>query len=162
MAEIKLVPLKIKICNSPAKSAIFPDWSKIDPLLMHNMPAEEYFDRIGFGAQYNRSGEKTDLYMVFVEKPFAEEAVKLFPDLVWILSEAECEDYWDNKAHVKDIDYVDNEALESIRLKKELNQPTPEEADALNPLKPHRGIRKNWNKTWKDFKQKYKIKLDTI
>jgi len=161
MPRSKLIPLKVIIRNSPQKSAIFPDWSKIDPELMYGMPAEVYFERIGLGVHYDRT-EHIDYCMIFVEKSFAVKAIELFPDLVTALSESECSDYWDNQAHAHEADIVDIKALQAIKLKKDLGVPTPEEKDALDPLKPHPGIKKNWKRKWREFKEKYNIELDKL
>jgi hypothetical protein len=99
--------------------------------------------------------------MMVVPETFADAAVTLFPNEIDYVNEPEAEDFYNNKAHVKDpSEKVDNDALQAIVLREQLGEDlSVKKAKALDPLDPEPGVKKNKNKLWVDFKGSKNIKI---
>lgn len=108
-----------------------------------------------------------------VPKPFADAAVAAFPALVSLMSEASLETFYDDRAHAhEETEILDKEDLLALKaridLENEPNAPTtPPSAEILalrarmlDPNDPKRGIRKNRNRKWADFKVAKGLSID--
>lgn len=164
-----LVPIKVTIrkgSNNGQRKLIYPNFNIIDESIRNGLKWSYYIDAYGTGWSYDKvenigKGNETGACVTCVPKDFADAAISLFPLDVQILSESEMADFWDNRSHVYEPDeHVDIDALQAIKLKEDLGVATPEKANAINPLNETKGIRKNKNKKWVDFKADKKITLD--
>lgn len=142
--------------------AKYPDFNQITSSARNGMDWCVYIDKFGIAMQYDKScGHKEvgdtsygeQCCVIAVPQAFATEALALFPDDITKLTPLEFEDFYNNKAHAHEsIEHIDNDVLEAIAQKEKLALPVPEKADALNPDNPARGIRKNKDKMFVDFK----------
>ena len=163
---MNLVPIKVKIGLRLNGHADHPDWYKL-PLAKSAEPSTHMF----FGWKYDKtSGHKESSVdspvgvqygMVFVTEQFAKEAKEVFPDLIAELTEAEAEDFWDNKvyAHMPE-NKIDTNILQAyqteLALRKELGQDVTELKakiiKALDPNDPEPGLKKEVLKKFADAK----------
>ena len=172
-----LVPIKFraglhtKIDNAKGHKighAKYPDFNSIDINIRKGLDWSTYLDTYGIAMHYDKtSGHKEvsadspiggQWCATCVPADFAAEAVKL-PD-VEAISEGDFETFYNDKAHAHEsADTVDIEVLNAIKAKEDLSLAVPEKANAINPSHPARGIRKNHNKTWSDFKAKRGVNI---
>lgn len=160
-----LVPIKVKITLNTAGAAKYPSFNALSAVQQSGMDWSKYIDTFGSGWLYDCCGHKEEEAgspagqqwgMILVPKVFADEAVAKFPNECSKLTEAEAEDFYDKK-HARDQrdEEIDVEVLQGIKLKQDLNIPlTKQQQDAINPVKEERGVRKNKNKKFTDYKQK--------
>lgn len=160
---MELIPIKVKIGLRPNGHADYPDWSKL-PLAKTTDPASHMFH----GWQYDKtSGHKESAIdspygmqwgVVLVTVQFAAEAVVKFPAIVNVMTEAELETFWDEKAHAHmSAEQIDTDALQGLKAERDLlvdlgrSLTTVDEtiARALDPNDPSRGKQKDHLKTWK-------------
>lgn len=158
-----LTPIKIKAgLDVKTGYAKYPDLNLVSKTIRGGLDWSQYVDMHGIGMHYDKtSGHRQESadspfgqqwVCTCVPAAFAEEAAALFPDQVAIITPAEFETFYDTKAHAHEADaFVDTEALQAIKAKKDLGLAVPEEAAALNPNSPARGVRKNHRRYWKDF-----------
>jgi len=164
---MELVPIKVKIgLRADNRTADHPQWD-----LLPSYTEETAAAAMVGGWQYDKTSGHREVSadspygqqwgVLLVTEAFALEAVATFPTLVTILSEAELEDFWDNKAHAHQPDHRRDDAeLQALRdelaLKKELRVPYGETqialAKALDPDNPSPGVVKNKMKKWQDAK----------
>lgn len=168
-----LVPLKIIVglhefddgLGHKAGHAKYPNFNLIASSIRKGMDWSKYIDKYGIGLHYDKtSGHKEEsvdspqgqqLACMCVPSDFATEAVALFPDEVSIIPEADFETFYNDRAHAHEPDeHVDAEVLQAIEAKEGVGAAVPEKEAAIDPLNDARGIRKNTNKTWADFKVK--------
>mgnify|MGYP001619546001 FL=1 len=112
--------------------------------------------------------------MLLVSRAFADAAVATFPALVTVMSRAECQAFWDTKAyaHMADVDF-NVETLQVLKvhrdllkdLKKADNAPEviavdAKIAEALDPLDPYPGVKKNLLRRWADAKDHFGVTFD--
>lgn len=112
--------------------------------------------------------------MLLVSEQFAGEAELLFPTLIERLDEAGAQDFWENKAHAHlPINNLDNDALlglqaeRSLKVTRNASVPVLAEVDAriddaLDPLSPTPGVRKNHQKMWADAKVKVGVTIKVL
>jgi hypothetical protein len=150
-------------------NAKYPDFNLVDPSLRRNMDWCYFVDSLGVGALYDtESGHKQhsidspvgeQTCVVTVPQDFATDALAKCPG-VRQLTPAEFEDFYDNKAHVTDLEEVkDDGVLEMIEAKEKAGLPVPEKTNAHNPNRKEPGIRKNLRKRWKDFKSTIEVEI---
>lgn len=170
---MKLVPIKVKIGLRPNKHADHPDWYKL-PLAAEMEPATQmssswHYDK---SCGHAESGSDSPIGMqwglLFVTPRFAKEAKEVFPDLITELTEAEAEEFWNNRctAHMSE-NKVDVNQLQGLQaelaLRKELSQDVSnlklKIAKALDPNDVEPGLRKNKQKTFVDAKQTLDIQI---
>ncbi len=171
-----LVPIKFrvglhdKVDNAKGHKighAKYPDFNSIDIAIRKGLDWSVYIDQHGVSMHYDKAcGHKEEgdtpigeqWCATCVPADFAEEAVKL-PDVEEI-SEVDFEVFYNEKAHAHELpEHVDIKALEAIKAKEDLSIAVPEKTDAINPDHPARGIRKNHNKVWSDFKSKTGVNI---
>lgn len=164
-----LVPIKVKIGLRSNGHADHPDWTKL-PMINSDSEVRQYAPS---GWLYDKScGHQEDSVdspmgmqwgCFLCTQEFATEAITAYPDLITQLTEAEFEDFYNNKAmaHLPEKNYnldVLNGLKLELDLKKELNQNVVELstkiAKALNENDNEEGIRKNDERYWTDYKTK--------
>ena len=160
------VAIKVKIGLKPnGKGDMwhdYPDWDKL-PLVAtetaqsHQIVKWKYDKCCGHQEDSVDSPQGTQFGMMVVTQQFADEALAMYPDKVTIMTEAEAEDFWDNKAHAHlPENKVDTNALSDLnvelQLRKTLNQDTTAlEAKiikALDPTDKEVGISEQKEKTF--------------
>lgn len=168
-----LVPIKVKIGLRPNGHADHPDWYKL-PLAATEDPAKhmssswKYDNLYGHQEEGPNSPIGMQWGMLFVTPLFAQQAKQVFPDLVFELTEAEAQDFWENRYAV-DIpeNKVNLEVLQALQLeldlKTKLNIDTTDLkikiAKALDPNDKEAGLRKSPLKKWADAKTTLSINM---
>ena len=186
-----IVPIKVKIRLRPNGHADHPAWEQM-PLIAAALPSNAIRDRIdeevrkhvvGSWHYDKQSGHQVDTPdsprgmqwgMLLVSRAFADAAVATFPALVTVMSQAECQAFWDTKAyaHMADEDF-NIETLQRLKvyrdllkdLKKADNAPEVIAVDAkiakaLDPLDPYPGVKKNFLRRWADAKDRLGVTFD--
>lgn len=92
------------------------------------------------------------LYMLTPAELALHEDGKL-PQRIFKLTEAELEDFYDNRAHAHEPDETMDEVVVSRIEAKAIEDRTPAELRALDPDDPAPGVRKNVRKTWALYKE---------
>ncbi len=166
-----LKAIKVKIGLKENGHAKYPNFNQIPATIRNNLDWSHYVDTYGLGWHYDKtSGHRESTTdspygqqwgVLIVPEAFASEALNLFPDDVTPLTEAELEDFYDNKAHIKEPDEViHREALEGIKAKQDLKLDlTLDQLRALDPDDSTPGIVKNRKKRWKDFKKLVDVEI---
>ena len=186
-----IVPIKVKIGLRPNGHADHPAWEQIPMIAAGLAPgytreqvdAEVRKHVVGSWHYDKQSGHQVETPdsprgmqwgMLLVSKMFADQAVATFPGLVTILTQAECQAFWDTKAyaHMADMDF-NSETLHDLKtyrdllkdLKKADNAPEVVAVDAkiaqaLDPLDPHPGVKKNFLRRWADAKDRLGVGFD--
>lgn len=158
--------IKVKIGLRPNGHADHPDWQKL-PMAKDKNPDNEqiikwkYDKTSGHDDATEDSPRGMQWGMMVVTDQFAKEAVETFPKLVTIMTDAEAEDFWDNKAHGHMPKYkIDKDELEGLRaeldlkerLKKDTKGVKEQIEKALDPENNQPGIRP-LKKSWKETKK---------
>jgi len=160
------VAIKVKIGLRENGHADHPNWGLLPMVKAGTTPESQQivkwrYDRCGHCEEHIDSPAGMQWGMMIVTEQYANEAVATFPDIVTIMTEAEAEDFWENKAHV---DVPENrtsreilsELSSELQLKNHLGQDTTalEEriTNALNPDHAEKGICKNPTKCFVDAK----------
>lgn len=148
--------------------ASYPDFNKLSVVKGDGIDWAYWVDRKGGGWHYDKAlghkEEGTDSPygmqwgMLLVPEAFADQAVQMFDKDVEELglkcahmSNAECIDFYDNKAHAHEPkEHTDEEAIASIGIRASLGKSykAAQKAKMLNPDDPTPGIRKNHRKTF--------------
>jgi hypothetical protein len=165
---MNLVPLKVKITLKDNGQAKYPDFNQLQEVIDSGMDWSIYVDKKGMGWKYDDTAGHADdtpdspygqqWGMLIVPKAFADQAVAAFPE-VTKMTDAEAADFYDNKVTPAMNDFiVDEDALLYFDQKEKYKLAlTPEDeakkAKALDPDDDTRGIRKNKEKKWADYKQ---------
>lgn len=154
-----MVPIKIRVKRGK-QGYVYPDFNKISNEIRQRHGWERYLDNFGLGMNYDevvhiKLGAQEMDCMTVVPEDFANEAVKLFPDLVTIQTEEQWEEFYNNRVKINEPDTLyDNDALWTISLKSQLGFiEDQDDANAKDPLHPARGVRRNFRRKWKDYKQ---------
>ena len=167
----QLVPLKVKIGLGNDGAAKYPEFNTLSAVKNAGMDWSKYIDTHGLSWHYdNTSGHAETTAdsprgqqwgMLIIPKVFADEAIAAFPDECSKMTEAECQDFYDTKAHAHEPDELfDQQVLDGIKSKKDLGLAlTPMQIKAADPNDSTPGIRKNENKFWADFKAKHSITI---
>jgi len=172
---IELVPIKIKVTKDSNGHFIYPKFKR-DLQFFKDNP-DYHSEPILYDKKYDCKVEGVDSpigmrwCIKLVPKEFAEEALDVFPDKVFEMTEEEAEDFYNNRAmaHLTENKY-DINTLQGLQLeldlKEKLGQDTTEIkeriAKAIDPDDESPGIRKNKRKKWKDFKEKADIEIEGI
>lgn len=149
--------------------AKYPDFNQVNLATRKGMDWSHYIDSFGIGMQYDKGcGHKEDgdtpygeqCCVIAVPQDFATEALSLFPGELTQLTPAEFETFYNKKAHAhENTEHVDRDVLDAIKAKEDIGLSVPEKANATNPNHLNRGIRKNYNKIWTDFKVKAGVEI---
>lgn len=149
--------------------AKYPDFNQISLETRKGMDWSHYIDAFGIGMQYDKAcGHKEEgdtpfgeqCCVVAVPQDFATEALALFPLELTRLAPATFKAFYNDKAHAHEsADYIDKDVLDAIKAKEDLAIAVPEKVNALDRDNPARGIRKNHNKKFADFKAKAGVSL---
>lgn len=149
--------------------AKYPDFNQVSLETRKGMDWSKYIDAFGIGMQYDKAcGHKEDgdtpfgeqCCVVAVPQDFATEALGLFPGELTQLTPVEFEAFYNDKSHAHDqVDHIDKDVLDAIKAKEDLSIAVPEKTNAINRNHPDRGIRKNHNKVWSDFKVKAGVNI---
>lgn len=170
MPKLDLVPIKIILRRRVNGNADYPEFNKIDPKIRHDMAWSIYIDAYGVGLHYDKienlgTGHDFGVACTLVPEDFAI-AASIHPDfkgVVSIISEAEWEEHYNNRAHAHEPDDIlDTEVLQGIIARRtledigELDPPSEElkarRKKALDPKnKKARGIRMSDRNTWAKF-----------
>jgi hypothetical protein len=151
--------------------AKYPNFNLVSQEARKGMDWSKYIDVHGIGMQYDKTsghqdhtnespfGEQT--CVIAVPEDFANEALSMFSFIVE-LTEQELEDFYNDKAHAhEDDEHLDADVLTGLKVKKELMEgqglnTAAMDAKIRKALDPNdqneRGVRKNKNKSWSDFK----------
>lgn len=175
-----LVPIKVKIGLHTANNtdaggahkaghAKFPDFNSMQIVKESGLDWSIYVDIMGLQWHYDKCcGHKEEdgssphgmqWGMLIVPKEFSDQAIATFPDEISKLTEAELEDFYDNRAHAHEPDNkVNTKALEEfdvqIRSGKTLTVKDKARHDkAMDPNDDTPGVTKNKKKNWVDFKK---------
>lgn len=108
--------------------------------------------------------------MMIVSEQFADEALAMWPDRVFEMTEAEAEEFWTERAHkhVPDNKH-DTDVLRGLALERELTLILDRSANtdvidaaitkALDPNHPNSGVRRTKGKIWAEAKASYKLNI---
>lgn len=172
-----LVALKVKIGLRPNGHADHPAFNNIDSAIRKDMDWSHYVDQYGTGWHYDKScGHKehrveansdTDSPMgmqwgiLMIPEDFADAAISKFPKECSILTEAQLQEWYDNRCHKHEPEEkLDLRVLEGIKAKRDAGIPLNQsDNDALNVDNDTPGITRNKNKRWIDFKANKGIKI---
>ncbi len=161
------VPIKVNIGLRPDGNADHPDWQKL-PLAASRKPEEDQivkwkYDKTSGHQEHTADSPRGMQWgMMIVTQQYADEAVATFPGIVTIMTEAQAQDFWDNKAHAHipenriDTDYlVGLKAERDLRLARSMSTTDVDARidKALDPLNPELGVRKEKLKVWADAKK---------
>jgi len=167
----ELTPLKVKIGLRVNGHADYPDFNLLQVVQDSGMDWSKYVDAIGLSWHYDKtSGHKEDTQesphgqqwgVLIIPKEFADQAVAMFSDTCTKLTEAELEDFYNNKATINQADEdFDQKMLDGIKTKQDLGIAlTPHQLKAIDPEDDTPGITKNKKKVWKDFKKLSDVKI---
>jgi len=168
---MELVPLLVTIKRGLVGNKmqnIYPDFKQVPDAIRKGLDWSYYVDAHGIGVHYDKvegfgeGGDPTvQMCMICVPADFAAEAVKLFPDTVKKMTAAACESFYNDKAHAHEPEFQNDSAeLTALAAKKTLGiAECPDDKCALDPDHPRVGIRRNKNKTWKQFCVKRTVTL---
>lgn len=161
---MNVVPIKVQIGRKADGSCLYPDFNQLACVQASGADWSHYIDTFGQGWCYDNkcghadidaeSPEGTWYGLLLIPAIFATEAAAMFPGQVSVLTEAQCESFYNGRHAVTFPDEeIDTEVLQGIKLKQDLGLPlTANQTKALDPNDDTLGIRKNKKKTWTDFK----------
>ncbi len=169
-----LVPIKVKIGLRTNGHADHPDWQRL-PLSLSENPATHMFH----GWKYDKTcGHKEasadsplgmQWGMMLVTEQLANEAVATFPETITIMTEAEAETFWNEKAHAhmpenKTYFQVLQALQTELSLRESLGQNTDVlKAKIVKALDPdddtELGLKKDKQKYWADAKTRLDISI---
>lgn len=168
-----LTALKVKIGVRVDGRHNHPDFNLLPVVAASGMDWAYYVDRFGEGWKYdslvghadddpaNDSPVGTWLGMLVVPEQFADEAIAAFPSVCSRMTEAECQDFYDNRHAVSMRDESrDETALNSLKLERELMVARGKDTTALDakidkaldPDDPEPGVRRNPRRRWASLK----------
>lgn len=162
-----LIPIKVKIGLRPNGHADHPEWTKL-PMINSDSEVRQYAP-LGwmYDSEYGHADSIGDSPIgmqwgcLLVTRAFADEAITTFPLLITELTEAEFENFHDNRitAHLPDVKY-DMNTLKGLKLEHDLlaiNGADTAEIKAKiakaidkNDIAP--GIKTDKSKKWADLK----------
>lgn len=171
-----LVPLKFKIGLRPNGHADHPDWYTLalaqNSVPANHMPHGWHYDKSS-GHQEDNGGDSPlgmQWGMILVSRECADQAVAKWPDICTELTEAEAEDFYDNRhaAHIPDL-RVNRDALSALNeehkmcetIGGDLTECKRRMAAALDPDdRTQPGLSNNVISTWQRFVADKKLRLD--
>jgi len=160
------VALKVKIGLRPNGHADHPDWQKL-PLaasegLSGHIRGGWYYDKT-CGHKEHGSDSPCGMQwgMILVSREFADEALRIFPDIVTELADAEAKEFWDQRvyAHMP-INRIQTDILVGLKAQRDLLvdlQRDTSEVDAqidaaLDPDSATMGVCRDKFKQWASAK----------
>ena len=168
-----VVPIKVQILLKRVRGEVrhdYPDWTTLP---LEAVDGEDHSDHQIVKWLYDKvSGHEDDdvdspkgqqFGVMCVTRKFASQAMAAFPGRITVLTEAELQDFWDNRAMIRLRDLRrDVDALQGLKVERDLQIDVGGDVtaldvtirDALDPLKDERGIRKDPRRRWADFKAK--------
>ena len=157
--------LRVKIGLRGSGGHAYPNFNKIDPALRGNVDWSHFVDKFGGWLYDNVEGHNPNgiwIGYVLVPKPFANEAVRLFPAQCKIVDEPTVSTFYENRSNIGQPAVLeDAETIAKIKNKADLGLPQDQDdLDALDIDHPARGRRKNRVKTWLGFKTTKSIAID--
>ena len=175
-----LAPIKVKIGLRPNGHADHPDWTQLpsfstQELVKAAVPFGWVYDKASGHSEARTGADDWDSPVGFqwgcllVTKAFSDEAIAIFPTLISKLSEAEYQDFYDNKAmrHLPE-NKVDVETLQALQIELDLKEKLVQDttalkakiAKAIDPLDDTEpGIKKSMDRKWVDLKTKRGITI---
>lgn len=188
-----IVPIKVKIGLRPNGHADHPAWEQL-PMILALLSANPTRTQIDSAVNQFTFGNPRWFYdstsghadetpdspagqqwgMRLVSAAFAAEAVAVFPTIVTIMTQAECQAFYDDKVqgHMAE-ELIDVETLQGLKLYRDLLKDlkkadtAPEVvavdtniAKALNSLDPYPGVTKNRMRRWMDAKGQMGVEFD--
>jgi hypothetical protein len=167
MAAREGVGIKVKIGLKPNGHALYPNWALLPMVKGGITPESQQIVKW----QYDKSSGHTEdgggespvgqqNGMMIVTEQFANEAIAMFP-AVSIMTNAEVESFWNNKAHAHvSKDSIDSRLLGDLNIELALRRSIGENttaleqriAKALNRNDEEPGLKKNKSKTFADAK----------
>ena len=179
---MELVPIKVKVGLRANGHADHPQWTLL-PMIANEQQEKQYMPH---GWMYDKSCGHTEARnegndwdspvgmqwgCLLVTQEFATQAIATFPSLVTELTEAEFEDFYDNKAtsHISELNY-NTTVLEGLKLEHDLKVINSEDvtevkqriAKAVDPDDNAKGITRSKDKAWADRKGKLDVTIKTV
>lgn len=169
---IELVPIKIKVTKDARGMFIYPKFKKTLQFFKDNP------DYQAFPLLYDKKSDckiETDgsplgmrWCMKLVPKKFAEEALLVYPDTVFEMTEEEAEEFYNNKAmaHMPENKY-DIQILQGLQIELDLREKIGEPTSglrvkikaAIDPDNDEPGIKKNKDRKWLELKKNMNLKI---
>lgn len=163
----ELTPLKVLIgMDESTGHHAYPAFDSLPVVQASNLTWTKWVDVHGDGWHYDKkaghkevlpdSPQGTWIGVLLVPDVFAQQAVSMFPAKCSIMGEVAWEDFYDNRAHLKEPEErFDQGVLDGLVAKKALGLTlTPQQQDALDPKKHDvPGIIENKRRKWKSYKQ---------
>lgn len=166
-----LTPIKVKIEKHTQKVGDhepghhkYPEFGALPAVTNSGVSWQRYVDLYGLGWHYDKKcGHAEDEVgspagmqwgVLIVPKEFVDQATAIYPDLVLKMTEVELESFYNDRAHAHEPDQeIDVGILNGIKAKQDVGAPlTDQQNKALDPNDDTRGIRKNKQRFWADFK----------
>lgn len=176
-----LAAIRVRIARATDGRAKYPAFGSLPSVQASGLDWSQYVDVHGLGWQYDQTSGHDDETadspagqqwgMLIVPETFADEAVAAFPAECSRLTEAECQAFYDDKAHVREPDELADETLLSAlnsqrQLLAALVADDPGDTKstdaltalkarirrALDPVDSEPGVRRNPNRRWTDRK----------
>lgn len=174
--KANLVPIKVLLYRRPSGGADWPDMNVVSVGSRGNKPWSKFVDSDGIGWIYDKvenlgTGADCGAACTLVPKPFADAAVAAYPALISVLTEAEFETFYNERAMVNQpTEKIDTEVLQGIAARVQLESdgvaPAPSaeivaaRTKCLDPAEQkYPGIRKNLKKNWSDAKSEFNAEV---
>ena len=176
---MELVPIKVKIGLRANGHADHPQWTLL-PMIANESQEKQYmphgwmYDKNSGHAESRKDGDQWDSPVgmqwgcLLVTQQFADQAVATFPSLITEITEAEFEDFYNNKVvgHMAENNY-NVDVLDGLKLEHDLKVINGEDtanvklriAKAIDPIDSAPGITKNDNKLWTNRKGKLDVTI---
>ena len=181
----QMMALKVKIGLTASGAADYPAFGLLECVKAAGVDWSNYVDREGYGWAYDRCGHNEHREdspagmqwgLLIVPEEFALEAEKTFPETCDALTEAETEEFWEQKcnSHLPDdtrdataltamtaeiellqvLIVAESDAAERTKLEARLKDVLKSAKAALDPCCEAPGVRHNDRKKWGDWKKK--------
>ena len=174
--KTNLVPIKVILKRRANGEADWPDFNVIEASKRDNKPWSKFIDSGGTSWLYDKidnlgTGAANGTACTLIPEDFADAAVEAYPATVSIMSEADFETFYEERAVVRmPTEFLDTEVLQGIVARKQLEdlgeapEPSAEivaaRAKCLDPTEQnYRGIRKNLRKKWADAKTDMNVSI---
>lgn len=166
--------LKVVIGIGSNGQHAYPDFNQIERAIRESMDWSVYVDKFGSGWMYDSvcghrdhddySPQGSWLGFLLVPDDFAQAAIALFGDVCSIVTEEECEWFYDQRNAIAQPELnVDRDVAERLERKQDRGESlTTGELQALDPEHPSPGVVRNKLKTWEGIKSQrnYEIRTD--
>lgn len=179
---MELVPIKVKIGLRANGYADHPQWTLL-PMIANESQEKQYmphgwiYDKSCGHAEFRSEDSDWDSPVgmqwgcLLVTQKFANEAVETFPTLITKITEAEFEDFYDNKAmaHLTENNY-NTQVLEGLKLEYDLKIINNEDvteikqriSKAVDPNDSAPGVIKNDDRIWAGRKVKLGVTIKKV